>query len=855
MDDIVDTSAFVSWLKSYTDRMGAEEDVAEYIKTVFEQNRDVRDAQARCLKGLPDLTNDAERIVADVFAAVRKRSYLPESKRSQQTPSQQRRPAEQGVVRADTERPPVQRELPTDQRQQRSGEQDQVRDRNKEKEAHLDRRRSGVGEERPSSPSSRGSSRLQPRESASSHGRYREQQRRERRDSYGDEEDARERRWPNGGRDRETSRREEEAAPSSQPLPRRHRDSSDRQAAEGAGEDETYPRRRRQHSEPVSSDEEEGDRYDPRKRARMEGRSYEAGEEVAQRDRRGGRSQPTVPPTQPSSMGSGGATWGFQVGDQMPMQRKGGRQDGKFQRQQQLSPGAEEYNPEQPQMHGWPGGMPHGGPRMPLMPPSTFAPQGMGMLPPSMMFGDMQGFGMPGFQGTMPAMSGTPAFGSQGGFQPPGMSFSSTPGGLTTNQQFQGMPFHAQVPFVPSGPQGQMQFGMQPHMQMPSQPQLQQQQQQQQQDGSAVVDDDEEDLSEPPLKVEGIYVTDTPVILFQMIERQIEVAFQKGGGAVFAAHVLEECYLCLHRFHKEYDEALSTTLTSYTGPNAKPQPRYLVEHMMAVVNNCHRSRSYLKEVLTKMEAHYPRHAPEYMRAEAQIHDELEPGFSKLAVKGVNILVELMFVDIENIYEDLFTIKWMRSRKAMKRIVATLEDYCSDFKSHLNPTHFYLLICNVLKRTVILYIRALVTKRYRPKDEQDRDIFIKGLEEETEMIRNFFEGYETVTDSTGKDPTRALTYLRQMLEASPSMIKMAFLKMRSEFPGFTYHHLESVILIREDFKQKDARTFIRDTVIGKKKSKSDPPDPTEEEIQQSSFFVHIPVSTSTNFTLKDKDVKD
>ncbi|EGD83198.1 hypothetical protein PTSG_03829 [Salpingoeca rosetta] len=371
-------------------------------------------------------------------------------------------------------------------------------------------------------------------------------------------------------------------------------------------------------------------------------------------------------------------------------------------------------------------------------------------------------------------------------------------------------------------------------------------------EGEAVEEEEEEeeDRSEPPLKANGLYVTDTPVILFQMIERQIDVAFQRGGGGLFAAQVLEECYRAIKEFHQGYESALSEVQAEYTGEEAKPHPRYLVEHMMAVVNNFHRSRNYMSQVLTKIEAHYPRHAPEYMRAESQVHEELDPGFSQLATRGVGLLLELMFVDLNHIYADLFVLKWLRSRKALKRILATLEDYCTDFQEHLNPRHFHLLMTNVYKRTVIQYLRALMTKRYRPKDEQDRETFARCFREELEMLRDFFQQFDIVTDSTGRDPTMALVYIHQMLDVSPGVIKMSFLKMRSEFPGFTHHHLETILNIRDDFSSKEARTFIRDTVIGKKKGKGDPPEPTEQDVQDSSFFVHVPVSTSTNFAVRD-----
>eukprot|EP01147_Barroeca_monosierra_P009047 gene9047-1365_t len=348
----------------------------------------------------------------------------------------------------------------------------------------------------------------------------------------------------------------------------------------------------------------------------------------------------------------------------------------------------------------------------------------------------------------------------------------------------------------------------------------------------------------PPLKVDGCYVTDTPPILFQMIDGQIDVALQKNSSREFAAQVLEHCYQSIKCFHVEYKKALHEVRELYCGEAPEPHPTYLVrlsqiEYIMAVINDMQRSHGYLEQMMDRIQGSYPKHKPEYTQAETIIQNELDPGFSQLALYSVDLLIDLM----------------MRSRKTMRQVIATLDDYCSDFEKHLNST-------------------ALVQKRYRPKDELERDGFIKNFEDETDMLRKFFERFNVMYDSQGvnvyptnlmhlcrnttavllsftgkKDPTMALTYIRQMLEASPSMITMAFLKMRSEFVDFTPHHLEAVILIREDFKPRDAKNLIRERITSKKRGRNDTPEPTHEEVQQCDFFVHVPVS---QYSSKDYD---
>lgn len=62
-------------------------------------------------------------------------------------------------------------------------------------------------------------------------------------------------------------------------------------------------------------------------------------------------------------------------------------------------------------------------------------------------------------------------------------------------------------------------------------------------------------------------------------------------------------------------------------------------------------------MMDRIQGSYPKHKPEYTQAETIIQNELDPGFSQLALYSVDLLIDLMFVDLNNIFTDLFVLKW------------------------------------------------------------------------------------------------------------------------------------------------------------------------------------------------------
>eukprot|EP00730_Choanoeca_flexa_P003395 TRINITY_DN11394_c0_g1_i10.p1 TRINITY_DN11394_c0_g1~~TRINITY_DN11394_c0_g1_i10.p1 ORF type:complete len:753 (+),score=237.98 TRINITY_DN11394_c0_g1_i10:1426-3684(+) len=322
------------------------------------------------------------------------------------------------------------------------------------------------------------------------------------------------------------------------------------------------------------------------------------------------------------------------------------------------------------------------------------------------------------------------------------------------------------------------------------------------------------DEPEMPLESDGLYMTDTPVILFQMIQQQIDVAFQPGGGANFAKVLLDQCFKSLEDFLRASDDKLTIAQHVFTGDEKQEMPPALVEHLMAAVNNYLRSQTYVKQILSKIEAHYTSAAPEFKAAEQRI-GQIVKGFERLGFIAIKVLEALTFEDITPLCSNLFNLKWLRSRKVFNTVLATLNDYCADYRYHLHQEHFDDLMLSMTQRIQILYLRALMQGELKIKNEEERDDFLANFEEEKNKLRNFFEQQCDVrNDAMGRDPFLPMLYTFQLLAASKSMIRITWLKLKQEYADVSYRHLHAMLLKREDFSAKELKAFIKSSILAK-----------------------------------------
>lgn len=102
----------------------------------------------------------------------------------------------------------------------------------------------------------------------------------------------------------------------------------------------------------------------------------------------------------------------------------------------------------------------------------------------------------------------------------------------------------------------------------------------------------------PDRTAADLYVSRAPVLVFEMIDQQVDVAFQPGGGVQFATRVLEQCADTIKFFSQGFLDSLQTVQDMYystPGERSDQTPEFIVEYMMTAVNDSVSCQSYLAD--------------------------------------------------------------------------------------------------------------------------------------------------------------------------------------------------------------------------------------------------------------------
>jgi exocyst complex component 3 len=249
----------------------------------------------------------------------------------------------------------------------------------------------------------------------------------------------------------------------------------------------------------------------------------------------------------------------------------------------------------------------------------------------------------------------------------------------------------------------------------------------------AIWRDTREDNIKMPLEaMDGILYTTTPVMLFKMVSEQIGAAFEPGGSEDFTSMLLTRSIDVFTQFQREYKDTLRAVQADYLEDPSLLSPAF-AQHMIAVVNNCHRSRSMLQEMKTSVAEQLPPDSPDVMILDEHFRDIAEE-FHNLAVMAVDVLCGIVFRDLDQpgLFPDLFKDDWFKGETKkirnlpLKKINATVKDYYSDFGANMQPSYASLFSGQLVRMVIIRYIECMFKKRTQLASEDDRDTYAERV---------------------------------------------------------------------------------------------------------------------------------
>ncbi|XP_047989697.1 exocyst complex component 3 isoform X2 [Leguminivora glycinivorella] len=292
------------------------------------------------------------------------------------------------------------------------------------------------------------------------------------------------------------------------------------------------------------------------------------------------------------------------------------------------------------------------------------------------------------------------------------------------------------------------------------------------------------------------YHTHAPVIIFQMIDQNLQVTQTISKEITFKALMLSIEQVT--RYGNMYREGVLQFKNTHFSDRSRCA--YFTHHMITIVNN---SEQMVRLAQQTQARHWPpgRHdAP----AERKF-DTLLDTFQKLRDEAARFLLDEAFLDLEVHFDDLFSSKWLPSSIPVDTICVTLEDYFQDY-NHLREKNFEYVINEAQNLVYKKYITAMLSKKVTFKTVEEAQQAATKIVKEANQIRSFFRriGAEGVNVDW---PFEVISSLAEVLRCQDiEMLSLDLHGVLDKCPNMTEEQLVRLLSLRGDVP----RAHVRET---------------------------------------------
>ncbi|KAF7992715.1 hypothetical protein HCN44_005059 [Aphidius gifuensis] len=317
------------------------------------------------------------------------------------------------------------------------------------------------------------------------------------------------------------------------------------------------------------------------------------------------------------------------------------------------------------------------------------------------------------------------------------------------------------------------------------------------------------------------YHTSAPIIIFQMIDQNLQVT--KTISNDLTAKALIVAIEQITKYGYMYRSAILEFKSKHF--DDRSQVPYFTHHMITVVNNC---LQYV-DLAQQMKQHY---WITNSSGDAAIKFEaLLEHYQQLRNNAASILLEESFLDLEPQFQDLLTPKWLQSRIPVETIRVTLEDYFQDYK-HLTPKNFEYIITEGQNLIAKRYISAMLSRKISLKTYSECLICIKKIIDEADELKNFFI---KIAPKVGNfdSPFEIIKKLAEVLKCEDAeMLSLDLHSLVEKYPDISEDHLVRLLSLRGDIPKSEAKEKIVYLLESQKNRR------TTTQTNTNSIFKHI-----------------
>ena len=267
--------------------------------------------------------------------------------------------------------------------------------------------------------------------------------------------------------------------------------------------------------------------------------------------------------------------------------------------------------------------------------------------------------------------------------------------------------------------------------------------------------------AEPPeIDSDGMYGTQGAVILFQMVNQQVDVGMESGQGAILAK-IIEEVNRVMRGVQNQWVKTLDAEFKKTAEGKPEEQIGGLDSYSIALANDQIKSADFAEGLLNRIEGLVSE------KYKGTINEKLNDaidGYLDVAKNCLHVLIGVIFNDLKPATKQLFTGAWYDG--IMVQIVETIRDYMSDCQEFLNPSLLDLLVDDLLETFIVQYLNGLAnSSKLKMPAATDR------IKEDIRLVFNFFSTLKPAKDL--EVDFEVIDLVLGLLEASKSMVFLSF----------------------------------------------------------------------------------
>jgi len=310
---------------------------------------------------------------------------------------------------------------------------------------------------------------------------------------------------------------------------------------------------------------------------------------------------------------------------------------------------------------------------------------------------------------------------------------------------------------------------------------------------------------DPEMDLEQFYHTSSPVIIYQMVDENLQVSATISQELVHAVLILgiEQ----VTEFGQLYRAAVKEYKTNYF--KERSVFSNFTRYMIAIINNCERFVVLSQE----MKSRWWRSGHHDNEASVKF-EKLLKTFQDICQESVKFLLDEAFEDIEVFFSELVTVKWQVGSQAIETICLTLNDYFEDYQ-FLKQQNFERVITEAQDRVARKYITSMLQNNVLRRKitftgDQERKTAAAKIKSEAVHCKSFFK--DVAGDMADFDsPFDTLATLAEVLASDEEMLSLELGTVCKRYPDVSHEQIFCLLLLRGDLTRGDAKQMASEFV--------------------------------------------